>query len=183
MLESKRIYLRNISENDAPILLKWGKDQSYHDSAGFGSYENLAKAKKAAKQYTMRKNSYLICLKENDQVVGLIELNERGMDERSGLLKTKELGFLMDKDYRQKGLMTEAINLVVKDAFINLDQNEIWAGTFENNLKSQNLLKKLGFKYIYEIDYSQISDLFSYKEKYYLLKKTEWLKIEQNTKS
>ena len=84
---------------------------------------------------------------------------------------------------RQKGLMTEAINLVVKDAFINLDQNEIWAGTFENNLKSQNLLKKLGFKYIYEIDYSQISDLFSYKEKYYLLKKTEWLKIEQNTKS
>lgn len=106
MLESKRIYLRNVSENDAPILLKWGKDQSYHDSAGFGSYENLAEAKKVAKQYTMRKNSYLICLKENDQVVGLIELNERGMDERSGLLKTKELGFLMDKDYRQKGLMT-----------------------------------------------------------------------------
>lgn len=46
MLESKRIYLRNVSENDAPILLKWGKDQSYHDSAGFGSYENLAEAKK-----------------------------------------------------------------------------------------------------------------------------------------
>ena len=45
------------------------------------------------------------------------------------------------------------------------------------------LLKMIGFKYIYEIDYSQISDLFSYKEKYYLLKKTEWLKIEQNTKS
>ena len=98
MLASKRIYLRNVSENDAPILLKWGKDKSYHDSAGFGSYENLADAKKAAKQYIMRKNSYLICLKENDQVVGLIELNERGMDERSWLLKTKELGFLMDKD-------------------------------------------------------------------------------------
>lgn len=27
MLASKRIYLRNVSENDAPILLKWGKDK------------------------------------------------------------------------------------------------------------------------------------------------------------
>ena len=38
--------------------------------------------------------------------------------------------------------MTEAINLVVKDAFINLDQNEIWAGTFENNLGTTHLQPK-----------------------------------------
>nr|MDF9461954.1 N-acetyltransferase [Lactobacillus amylovorus] len=62
-------------------------------------------------------------------------------------------------------------------------QTEIWAGTFANNEKSQKLLQRLGFHYVYTVDYSQVSALFSFKEKYYLLKKEEWLKIDANTKS
>ncbi|MFR4790229.1 MAG: N-acetyltransferase, partial [Lactobacillus acidophilus] len=36
---------------------------------------------------------------------------------------------------------------------------------------------------VYTVDYAQISQIFSYKEKYYLLRKEEWLKIDANTKS
>lgn len=179
----EKIFLRRFQLSDAPVLLKWGKDERYHKLAGFERINNLEEAKYAAQQYVKRTNSFAICLNDKSNVIGLIEMYERGMDERSGLLQTKEIGFLMAKEYEGHGYMKRAIQLVLKEAFIKQKQTEIWAGTFEDNTRSQKLLENLGFKYKYSIDYSQIYNLFSYKEKYYLLKKAEWLKINENTKS
>lgn len=183
MLESKRIYLRRFEEGDAPLLLRWGQNARYHDMAGFEKIENMDQAVKSVHQYMTRPESYVICLRNSDETIGLIELYERGMDEQSGLLKTKEIGFLLDQTFEGHGYMDEAVHLILAYAFKHKRQTEIWAGTFANNEKSQKLLQRLGFHYVYTVDYSQVSALFSFKEKYYLLKKEEWLKIDANTKS
>lgn len=177
MLKGKRVYLRQFEDSDAPILLKWGKNPRYHKAAGLEEFKNLDEARRGVKQYQKRPDSYGICLNDG-RLIGLVELYERGMDERSGLLKTKEIGFLLDQDFEGHGYMTEALELVFNDLFKNRDQIEIWAGVFADNVKSQKFLEKIGFKYVYTIDYAQISNLFSYQEKYYLLKKAEWLKID-----
>lgn len=183
MLEGKRIFLRHFRIEDASVLLNWGKQERYHKLAGFERFANLAQAKRGAEQYVHRKYSYAICLKENKQVIGLVELYERGMDEQSGLLQTKEIGFLLDQAFEGHGYMTEALSVIINEAFGRMKQTEIWAGTFVGNTNSERLLTRLGFHYVYTTDYAQITNLFSYQEKYYLLKKTEWLKIEPNTKS
>lgn len=183
MLESKRIYLRRFEEKDAAQLLKWGTNKRYHDMAGFEQYQNMVDALNGVHQYMARPESYVICLRDNNEVIGLIELYERGMDEKSGLLKTKEVGFLLDQNFEGHGYMTEALHLILNYAFKKKRQLEVWAGTFSNNEKSQKLLEKMGFHYVYTVDYTQISQIFSYKEKYYLLRKEEWLKIDANTKS
>lgn len=183
MIEDKKIYLRNFVDSDTQVLYRWGRDERLHKLAGFNQFQNISQARQAAQQYASRPYSYAICLKKNHQVIGLIELYERGMDINSGLLKTKEIGFLIDADYEGQGLMTDALRLILNYAFKELNQVEIWAGSFENNIRSQKLLEKVGFHYVYSYDMSQISEIFSYKEKYYLLKKTEWLKIDENTKS
>lgn len=183
MLESKRIYLRRFEENDAAQLLKWGLNSRYHDMAGFEQYQNMTEAINGVHQYMARPESYVICLRKTNEIIGLIELYERGMDEKSGLLKTKEVGFLLDQAFEGHGYMTEALHLILDYAFKKKRQLEVWAGTFSDNRKSQKLLEKMGFKYVYTVDYTQISKIFSFKEKYYLLKKEEWLKIDANTKS
>lgn len=151
--------------------------------AGFEKIENMDQAVKSVHQYMTRPESYVICLRNSDEAIGLIELYERGMDEQSGLLKTKEIGFLLDQAFEGHGYMNEAVHLILIYAFKHKRQTEIWAGTFADNEKSQKLLQRLGFHYVYTVDYSQVSALFSFKEKYYLLKKEEWLKIDANTKS
>ena len=183
MIKGKRIFLRRFQVEDASILLKWGENPRYHKMAGFEKIENLGQAKKSAKLYAERNLSDLICLNDTKEPIGLIELYERGMDANSGLLKTKELGFLLDESFEGHGYMTEALTLLINYTFKELGQLEIWAGTFEDNLKSQKLLKKLGFNYMYDVDYAMISDIFTYQEKYYLLKKADWLKINETTKS
>lgn len=183
MLTGKRIFLRRFQIEDAPVLLKWGEQERYHKLAGFEHFDNLEQAKRGAKQYAQRKYSYAVCLKENGQVIGLVELYERGMDAQSGLLQTKEVGFLLDQAYEGHGYMTEALSLIFDEAFSKMNQIEIWAGIFVGNINSERLLKRLGFRYVYTTDYAQVTNLFSYQEKYYLLKRAEWLKIERNTKS
>lgn len=183
MLESRRIYLRRFKFEDAAQLLKWGSDAYYHEMAGFTPYSNMAEAIKGVKQYMTRPESYAICLRGSDEAIGLVELYERGMDEQSGLLKSKEIGFLLDQQFEHHGYMTEALRLILTYAFKKKRQEEVWAGVFPTNQKSQHLLQKLGFHYVYSVDYTQISNIFSYQEKYYLLKKAEWLKIDANMKS
>ncbi|CCI86866.1 GNAT family N-acetyltransferase [Lactobacillus gigeriorum] len=181
-LAGQRIYLRPFKRGDETTLLKWGKNEHYHQTAGFERINNIEEAKMVLHQYSLRQRSYAICLQENRQVIGLVELYERGMENQE-LLASKEVGFMLDQKYEGQGLMTEALKLVFNYEFTEDGQEEIWAGTFENNLKAQGLLKRLGFTYVYSVDYRNLSELFPYEGKYYLLKKTEWLKIEQNTKS
>lgn len=183
MIEDEEIYLRNFELRDASVLYVWGQNSRFHKLAGFNQFKNYEEALQATKQYAKRKYSFAICLKSTNRVIGLVELYERGLDEQSGLLKSKEIGFLIDSFYEGQGLMKRALRLILNYAFQELDQLEIWAGVFEENIRSQKLLEILGFKYVYEYDMSQISEVFSYKEKYYLLKKAEWLKIDENTKS
>ena len=109
MLESKRIILRKIETNDAPTLLKWGQDSVYHKSAGYQYLEDLSAAQKSIGQYRERPYSYGIVLKESGRLIGLVEYN--------GLLMTKDLGFLLDKNYWHRGLMTEALQLIINFAF------------------------------------------------------------------
>lgn len=178
---TKRVFLRPFQKSDAAALFKWGQDEYYQRLAGFGHYQNIAEAEVAAGQYATRKYSYAVCLQNSKQIIGLVELYERGTNEHE-LLSTKEVGFLLDHDFTGHGYMTEALALLFDYAFNKLKQTEIWAGTFKQNQLSQNLLKRLGFHYVYSIDLNQISTLFNYEEKYYLLKKNDWL-TRQNKKS
>ncbi|MBP2058040.1 RimJ/RimL family protein N-acetyltransferase [Lactobacillus colini] len=184
MLIGKRIYLRKIEIGDAPALFKWGKDPIYHKMAGYSGYSSLEKARQGAEIYSKRPYSYAIVLKENMQTIGLVELYERGTDVEAGLLFTKSIGFMLDKSYWHQGYMFEALTIILNYAFSDLRQNQIWAGTFSSNEASQNLLKKLGFRYVYTVDYDGVSELLNYKEKFFVLTPQDWRVIMQlNTKS
>lgn len=172
-----RVFLRPFNKSDAPIIFKWGQDDYYQRLGGFQHYESLAQAKAALSQYMARKYSYAVCLRRNQQLIGLVELYERGTNEQN-LLKTKEVGFLLDKKFSGHGLMTEALRLLFTYAFGQLEQEEIWAKTTKDNLRSQKLLQQLGFHYVYTVDLSQLSALFTYEERYYLLTKDDWLKCQ-----
>lgn len=184
MLESKRVLLRKIKIEDARTLLKWGQDDLYHQTAGFERFTDLGQAQKAADQYQKRLYSFAIIEKKSQKMIGLVELYERGLDEQAGLLVTKDLGFMLDKDYWHQGLMTEALTIIINYAFHDLKQQQIWAGTFSNNEASQHILKKLGFKYIYTADFKQVSETIGFEEKYFLLTPDDWYdKMQLNTKS
>ncbi|MES2837607.1 MAG: GNAT family protein [Bacteroidota bacterium] len=60
--------------------------------------------------------------------------------------KNAELGYWLSQSYWGKGIMTKAIEQMVKYGFENLPINRIFARPFGSNIPSQKVLEKAGFK-------------------------------------
>ncbi len=58
-----------------------------------------------------------------------------------------EIGFWLGKNYRRQGIMSQAVNLVVKYGFEKLGLKRIYGYSFISNKASAAVFKKTGFKY------------------------------------
>ena len=66
-------------------------------------------------------------------------------DIRRGVAQTCDLGYWIGKPYAREGYMTEAIGLVLRFAFDELDLHRVTAACLPSNVASQGLLRKMGF--------------------------------------
>ncbi|MBR2674986.1 MAG: GNAT family N-acetyltransferase [Mogibacterium sp.] len=61
--------------------------------------------------------------------------------------KDAELGYVLLDEFHGKGIMTEAVDMLCKEAFETLDIERITAYSFEPNIGSVRVLEKNGFQY------------------------------------
>ena len=168
-VETERVYLRKFIPEDESQILKWGQNPVYKRTAGFSRLEDHYQAAQAIKQYMERPLSFGVILKENDQLIGIVELSERGEDQKAGLLDTKDLGLMLNEKYWGQHIMNELLPQVIDYAREELQLRELWAGVYPDNIASKNLIEKFGFEYRYQVDYSLFYKFSGYKEDYYCL--------------
>ncbi len=92
-----------------------------------------------------------ICLDSN-KVIGKISLHTPRYykpDEYS-FSTAKEIGVVMNEDFRNKGYMTEAVKGIVKYIMTEKDINAVYARILSSNGASLRLFEKCGFKFLYE---------------------------------
>jgi ribosomal-protein-alanine N-acetyltransferase len=65
---------------------------------------------------------------------------------RYGVAQTGQIGYWIGERYAGKGLMLEAVNLLVHHAFAELRLHRIEAACIPDNLRSLRLLEKAGFQ-------------------------------------
>ncbi|WP_125772193.1 GNAT family N-acetyltransferase [Companilactobacillus furfuricola] len=168
-LIGNEVEIRNFEQNDYLEFAKLVKDPNDHDSAGLEYSLDDNEIINIFNKYLSLANSYVIALKSSHRMLGIIELNERGIS--NGLDKTREIGFVISNESRRQGYASEAIELMLEYAFNELHLLEVWAAVKVNNTVPQLVLTKLGFKYIYQVS----QDPFDFNSaentlKYYLLK-------------
>lgn len=83
---------------------------------------------------------WVICLKENPELVGTICLWNFSDDRTAA-----ELGYEMRPEFQGRGLMAEAMEAVLEYGFEGLNLETIEAFTHEHNEPSIHLLRKFGF--------------------------------------
>ncbi|RXT03876.1 GNAT family N-acetyltransferase [Ammoniphilus sp. CFH 90114] len=87
--------------------------------------------------------SFGIFLKENGCLIGRVNLS----NVVRGAWRSCTIGYFLDEDYNGKGIMTEAVGLVVDFAFSKVDLHRVQAGVMPQNLPSIRVLEKVGFRY------------------------------------
>lgn len=146
ILESERLILRRFKETDAKEIY-----EGYVNQEGFLYYANKEKRSLDEEILSLKgidekyKNNdyynWLITLKENNKIIGAINLRVNDYNE------SLEFNYAIDKRYKNNGYMTEALNLV-KDYCLNeLKVNRLFGGCEINNIGSKRVMEKCLFVY------------------------------------
>jgi RimJ/RimL family protein N-acetyltransferase len=145
MFEGFRVYLRALEPDDYKTSIKWRNDDEIWNMVGGPRYfVSEAYEKKWVEDAISNssKISLAICLKESHEYIGNAYLTDIDWINRTAISGS----LIGEKKYWSKGLGTEARLLLNKFAFYERGINRIWAKVLEDNIASQKMLEKCGYK-------------------------------------
>ena len=145
-LETDRLILRKMTPDDAePIFQIFADDEvtKFYDVASFTS---IGQARELIELNLERFNRregirWAIVRKEDDTLVGTCGYNNLYKTSRRGVI-----GYDLARAYWGKGIITEALRVMIRYGFEGLGLNRIEAFVMPENLASMNALRKLGFR-------------------------------------
>jgi len=144
---TKRLLLRPFKMSDAPMVKKLVGNKAIAATTASiphpypdGAAEEWIKTHKESFQNDSAV-TFAITLRHNQQLIGSIGLKIDNDSQRA------ELGYLIGKEYWNKGYCTEAANAVLKYAFIKKGLNRIYAHHFSDNPASGAVMSKIGMTY------------------------------------
>ncbi|GAX46839.1 GNAT family N-acetyltransferase [Pseudolactococcus reticulitermitis] len=141
--ETERLYLREITQEDYPVIAKILQDDvamfayngAFSDEAVAQWFDNLMT------QYQTRGFSlWAVVLKENDQVIGQCGLTLQQVDNET----VTEIGYLFDRDYWHQGYAIEAAQACKTYAFDVLGVSRVYSIIRDNNIASMNVAIRNG---------------------------------------
>lgn len=145
ILETERLYLRELTEEDLPALCLM-----LQDAEVMYAYGHAFSDEEARQWLDKQLNSYLcdgfglwaMILKESGELIGQcgITVQDCAGDE------VLEIGYLLRKEYWHQGYATEAAKGCVEYAFTTLFAPAVYALVREDNLPSQQVAKRLGME-------------------------------------
>ena len=147
ILQTERLILRPFTEADAESLYEYAKDDRVGPVAGWPPHTSVENTREVIKYILSAEETYAVCLREDNRAVGSIGLM---IGERSniGLPETEgEIGYWIGVPFWGRGLIPEAVRLLIRHAFDDLGLERLWCGYFDGNEKSKRVQEKCGFVY------------------------------------
>ena len=153
---TERLVIRSLTRCDIDDVFDIMSDVETARAADFAPMESINDAEALIRcRNSFYFSNYGICEKGSDKVIGLIQ--HRFIRWHSdGLLNEGEVGYILSKDYRGKGYMTEAVEALCAKLFgsENDDVYDIFHELFLNilptNEASLGVARNVGFTYVEE---------------------------------
>lgn len=150
-LSTVRLELRPATAEDAAAVLAWQRANRTHLQAweplradAFYTLEAQRARLQAQADATASGAAlhWLIVCKQRDVLIGECALTNLVR----GVFQACHLGFALAASAQGQGLMAEALGSVIEHAFAELDLHRIMANYRPENLRSAQLLRRLGFE-------------------------------------
>ncbi len=147
VLETDRLILRGWRDDDAASRFKYASDPEVGPSAGWLPHRDVNYSRAVIRTIFAPKEVYAICLKGGiNEPIGSIGLTLKGSAERPLNPGEAELGYWVARPFWGQGIATESVKEMLRHGFDDLLLDQIFAGYFRGNLRSEKVQKKCGFK-------------------------------------
>ena len=146
-IETERLILRRLRLADTDDLYEYASDEEVARHVLWRVHASRAQSRAflraARRQYsTGFPGSFAIVLKENGKMIGTI-----GFMWINSEFRSCEVGYSLNRNYWNRGLMTEALKAVIDFAFDELHLNRIEAQHETDNPASGRVMIKAGMRY------------------------------------
>lgn len=142
ILESARLILRPFTMDDVEDVFSYASDSVVTEYLTWPSHTEISQTKKVVKEFYIGNiGTYAIELKSEGKCIGCIELRPCIEHDKSGF------GYVLDRNYWNKGYMSEALNLILNFSFSKLNLNRVESNHYVGNEGSGRVMQKCGMKY------------------------------------
>ena len=172
-IETDRLVMREMIEEDAKELFELDSDPKVHKYLGNKPVKNLEQSIEILKNVLQQYKDFgigrwaVIDKKTNDFI------GWSGLKFEKMLVKDKrdyyDLGYRFKRKYWGKGIASETAIESLKYGFKTMNLKEICAAAQVENIASNKILKKVGMKYIEQFDFEGA------KCNWYKIEKSDWL--------
>lgn len=149
ILKTKRLILRSWRQEDADSLYKYAKDSRVGPAAGWPVHTSVEESRQVIKDILLKEETYAVTLKDKDIAIGCVSLSIGSVSHLGISDDEAEIGYWIGVPYWGQGLIPEAVQELMRHAFIDLNLNALWCGYFEGNVKSRRVQEKCSFSYQY----------------------------------
>lgn len=145
VLNTERLHLKRIQKNDAEDIFKFRSDEGVMRFIPRPVAKTIEDAEKVYHMIDEGINNsssinWGLYLKENNRLIGIIGYVRMNKDNFRA-----EVGYVLHRDYHNKGFANEALEEVINYGFNQMKLNSIEAIIDPENKPSQRLIEKMGF--------------------------------------
>ena len=146
-IETKRLILRKFTKKDFNDLYEYASDNKVTQYLSWDTYKNIDMAVEYIEhmQEKYAKNEiapWAIEWKENSKLIGSIGFVHYDKKNFSA-----EIGYVLNRNYWNKGIMTEALKEIIRFGFERMHLIKIEAKLNALNLPSEKVMQKSGLRY------------------------------------
>lgn len=147
-LESKRLIMRQYKESDLPDyhkLLSDKKNMYYLSDISTDTLEESRESLKEAIEVNEQDKARRFCieLRENGKLAGAVGYD---ITAETPAGKVGHLGWFIMPEYQNNGYVTEAAKKILEFAFLHDNCVRITTGCYKDNIPTQKVMAKVGFR-------------------------------------
>jgi len=146
VIETERLILRKIGVEDAEDIFEYAKVPEVSEFLPWYPHKAIEDSKNFiiyAEEKFKTDDSLIfgIEIREEKKIIGCIEV--RGWRSENNCA---DVGYVLSKDYWNKGILTEVLKSLIKFCFEELNLNRVEAHCEEENIGSWRVMEKCGMK-------------------------------------
>lgn len=145
-METERILLRPWREEDAEALYRHASDPEVGPRAGWSPHKSVDESRNIILTLFANDHTWAIVQKESREPIGCICYYTPDESNIGIGPNDAEVGYWVARPYWNRGIATEALQLLIDYCFRQRGFRTLWADYFPGNQASEHVMQKCGFK-------------------------------------
>ena len=145
-METERILLWPWREEDAEALYRHASDPEVGPRAGWSPHKSVVESRNIIRTLFANDHTWAIVQKESMEPIGCICYYTPDESNIGIFPNDAEVGYWVARPYWNRGIATEALQLLIDYCFRQRGFRTLWADYFPDNQASGRVMQKCGFK-------------------------------------